>query len=59
MIMSDPGMAPAGGAAPQNPFGFGANPAGPDAMTQALMAPPLANPAGFGGGAALSDMLML
>lgn len=53
---ADPGAA-------LNPFGFGggANPAGPDAMTQALMAPPAmaANPAGFAGGANLADMLML
>jgi hypothetical protein len=54
-------------------FGGGAtNPAGPDAMTQALMAPPAAggtvmptgqfptaNAAGFGGASSLSDMLML
>ena len=55
------GMDPGAGV---NPFGFGggANPAGPDAMTQALMAPPAAagmNPAGFAGGANLADMLML
>ncbi len=55
----------------QNGFGGGAvNPAGPDAMTQALMAPPgagvmptgqfpTANAAGFGGPSSLSDMLML
>lgn len=48
------------GAGTGDPTSFlGGNPAGPDAMTQALMTPPLANPAGFGGGATLSDMLML
>lgn len=56
------GMDPSGGAA--NPFGMGANPASPDAMTQALMAQPgmtagAVNPATLGGGASLSDMLML
>ncbi len=53
-----------GAPAPQDPFSFAGNPASPDAMTQALMASPgvtagAVNPAGFGGSASLSDMLML
>lgn len=44
---------------PQNPFAFGTNPTSPDAMTQALMAPPVSSASFAGAVPDAVSMLML